>query len=381
MKFLTAFLVAAAATLVASSAFAETVKIGFPTCLSGPGAAYGKNTSDGVNMAVDEINSAGGINGNTLKMIITDGKCAPRESALAAEKLVIEDNVNILLGAVSSSASLAVKDVAVRESVPMLEGVAGTDALTQKGNKYIFRVVPNIAMYTEFGTDYLCKVMKVKRVAFVFQNDDFGRETVDLSKPRLEACGATVVGSFPGTPEETNFQTVITDLKAQHPDVTYLIRWPPSAIAFLRQATEAGFHSTWFNIGSLSGPDFTAMAGKFAEGFMGVNVFEPSSDRPAAKRFVEDFRKRFHKEPDWFAAGYYTTVKVAADAIRRGGTTRAGIAKALAETKDLPSILGPISFDETGQAPSLFTLFQYHDGKRQVLRESIRVGQRYTDVK
>src|SRR6185437_9236545 len=150
MKLLTAFLVAAAAALVASSAFAETVKIGFPTCLSGPGVAYGKNTSDGVNMAVDEINSAGGINGNTLKMIITDGKCAPREAALAAEKLVIEDNVNILLGAVSSSASLAVKDVAVREGVPMLEGGAGTDALTQKGNKYIFRVVPNIAMYTEF---------------------------------------------------------------------------------------------------------------------------------------------------------------------------------------------------------------------------------------
>ncbi|MGH7226519.1 MAG: ABC transporter substrate-binding protein, partial [Gemmataceae bacterium] len=326
-------------------------------------------------------NEAGGINGNTLKMIITDGKCEPREAALAAERLVTEDNVNVLLGGVASSATLAVKAVAVRNKVPMVAGVAGADVLTQKGNKYIFRVVPDISMYTEFGVNYLCNVMKVKRVAFVFQNMALGRETVDLSKPRLEACGATIVGSFPGSAQETNFQTTITDLKAERPDVTFLIRWPSSAIAFLRQAAEAGFHSTWFNIGSLSGPDFTAQAGKFAEGLIGVNVFEPSTNRPLAKRFAEAFVKRYHHQPDWFAAGFYTAVKVIANAIRRGGTTRAGIAEALAKTKNLPTILGPITFDDKGQASSLFTLFQYRNGQRKILRENVLVGQRYLPLK
>ncbi len=379
-KIATLIVLGVVALCGAPPSFAAVVKIGFPTCLSGPGAGYGKNTSEAVQMAVDEVNKSGILKGDTLEAIITDGKCAPREASLAAEKLVTENNVTVLLGAVSSSASLAVKAVAERESVPMLEGVAGTDALTQKGNKFVFRVVPNIAMYTEFATDYFCNVLKPKRVAYVFQDDDFGSETVKLSRAGLEACGAKTVGWFPGTPAETNFQTVITELKPQKPDVTFIIRWPPSAIAFLRQADEAGFHSTWFNIGSLSGPDFTAAAGKFAEGFMGVNVFEPSSKRPEAKRFVEDFTKRFGHEPDWFAAGYYTCVKVVADAVRRGGSTRAGITKALAATKDLPSILGPISFDETGQAPSFFTLFKYTGGKRVVLRESVRVGPRFKAV-
>lgn len=380
MRKLTMLSVIVAACLCAPPSFAAVVKIGFPTCLSGPGAAYGKSTSEAVQMAIDEANKDGNLNGNTLEAIITDGKCMPREAALAAEKLVTEDNVTVLLGAVSSSASLAVKAVAVRAHVPMLEGVAGTDALTQKGNKYVFRVVPNIAMYTEFATDYLCKVLKPKRVAYVFQDDDFGSETVNLSRAKLEACGAKTVGWFPGTPSETNFQTAITELKPHKPDVTFVIRWPPSAIAFLRQADEAGFHSTWFNIGSLSGPDFTKAAGKFAEGFMGVNVFEPSSKRPEAKRFVADFTKRYGHEPDWFAAGYYTCVKVIADAVRRGGPTRAEITAALPTTKNLPSILGPISFDDTGQAPSFFTLFKYTHGRRVILRESVRVGPRFEKV-
>ena len=265
--------------------------------------------------------------------------------------------------------------VAEREGVPMLEGVAGSDALTQKGDVYIYRVVPNMHMYTKFGSDYLCNVVKPKRVAYVFQNTDFGRETVDLSKAALEKCGAKTVGWFPGAPDETNFQTAITELKASDPEVTFLIHWPPPAIAFLRQAKEAGLKSLWFNIGSLSGPDFTDKAGAFAEGFTGLNPFEATSQRPEAKRFAEDYRKRYGDDPDWFAAGYYTCVYVIADAVRRGGPSRADITKALKETRGLNTVLGPISFDSTGQASSSFTLFTFHNGRREIKSEGTQVGQ------
>jgi branched-chain amino acid transport system substrate-binding protein len=381
MRTIVGIVILALLVLFGGEAHADVVKIGFPTCLSGPGAAYGKATSNAVNMAVDELNKGGGVNGHTFEMDIADGKCSPREAALAAEKLAINDGVNVLLGAVASSASLAVKAVAEREGVPMLEGVAGTDALTQKGDVYIYRVVPNMQMYTQFGSDYLCSVVKPKRVAYVFQNTDFGRETVDLSKAALEKCGAKTVGWFPGAPDETNFQTAITELKANDPDVTFLIHWPPPAIAFLRQAKEAGFKSLWFNIGSLSGPDFTDKAGAFAEGFTGLNPFEATSQRPEAKRFTDDYRKRYGEDPDWFAAGYYTCVKVIADAVRRGGTSRAAIAKAVRDTHDLQTVLGPISFDSTGQAPSSFTLFAYEDGHRQIKRESTGMGQNAGETK
>jgi branched-chain amino acid transport system substrate-binding protein len=381
MKRMAAAAVLALLALSGGRAHADVVKIGFPTCLTGPGAVYGKATSNAVNMAVDELNGSGGVNGHTFEMDITDGKCSPREASLAAEKLAVNDGVNALLGAVASSASLAVKAVAERENVPMLEGVAGSDALTQPGDVYIYRVVPNMHMYTAFGADYLCNVIKPQRVAYVFQNTDFGRETVDLSKAALEKCGAKTVGWFPSAPDENNFQTAITELKASNPDVTFLIHWPPAAIAFLRQAKEAGFKSLWFNVGSLSGPDFTNKAGVFAEGFTGLNPFEATSQRPEAKRFTDDYRKRYGEDPDWFAAGYYTCVKVIADAVRRGGTSRAGIAKALKDTKDVKTVLGPISFDSTGQAPSSFTLFVYQDGRRQIKRESTLVGQNFMELK
>src|SRR5690606_4894941 len=106
---------------------AETVKIGFPTCLSGPGAAYGQTTSNAVNMAAEQVNASGAAGEHKLEIVLADGKCSPREAGLAAEKLVIQDDVQVLLGGVASSASLAVKAVAEREQVPMLEGVAGTN--------------------------------------------------------------------------------------------------------------------------------------------------------------------------------------------------------------------------------------------------------------
>ncbi len=371
----------AAGAMSTSAVAADVVKIGFPTCLSGPGAAYGETTSNAVNMAIDEINAAGGVKGAKFEAVIVDGKCVPREAALAAERLVINDKVNVLLGGVASSASLAVKAVAEREKVAMVEGVAGSNALTQKGNKYVFRVVPNMAMYIEFAADYLCKTRKPKRVAYVFQNTDFGKETVELSKAKLEACGVKTVGWFPSRPDEANFQTAQTSLKASKPDVTFLIHWPPAAISFLRQAKESGFKSTWFNIGSLAAPAFTAKAGTIAEGFTGVNVFEPTSAQPLAQKFSASFKKRYGTLPDWFGAGYYTGVKVIADAVRRGGTTREGIARALAETKGFKSMLGDVAFDDTGQAPSFFTLFKYVGGKRIVVIESRRVGQRFIRMK
>lgn len=348
----------------------QTLKIGFPTCLSGVGAAYGESTSKAVRMAADEINAKGGVKGAKVEVILADGKCDPREAALAAEKLAINDGVHALLGGVASSPSLAVKAVAEREHIPMVEGVAGANGLTQKGNKYAFRVVPNMLMYTEFSVDYLCNVAKPKRVGYVFQNTDFGKEVVELSRKALERCGAKTVGWFPGRPDETNFATAITALKAEQPDIVFLIHWPPPAISFLRQAREFGLKSTWFNVGSLSGPDFTQKAGELAEGFTGVNVFEPGSTRPLAKRFTEDFRKRYGHAPDWFAAGNYVAVQIIADAAARGGISREGIAKALAQTKGFDSLLGEISFDETGQAPSWFTLFRYSGGVRHVIRES-----------
>lgn len=379
-KVLASFVVTTAVTLT-GQAQADVVKIGFPTCLSGPGAVYGKTTGNAVKLAVDELNAAGGVKGHTFEMVLADGKCSPREAALAAEKLVINDGVHALLGGVASSASLAIKAVADREKVPMLEGVAGSNALTQKGDVHVFRLVPNMDMYTDFGADYLCNTVKPKRVGYVFQNTDFGRETVDLSKALLEKCGAQTVGIYPGNPDESNFQTAITDLKSKNPDVVFLIHWPPPAISFLRQATEAGLKSLWFNIGSLAGPGFTADAGKFAEGFTGVNTFEASTKRPEAKGFVDAYRKRFGDDPDWFAAGYYASVKVIADAVARGGPSRAAITTALRQTKDLKTILGPITFDETGQAPGSFTLFQFVSGERQIKRESMRSGDRYIELK
>src|SRR4051812_46222293 len=142
----------------------QTLKIGFPTCLSGVGAAYGESTSKAVRMAADELNASGGVKGAKVEIILADGKCDPREAALAAEKLAINDNVQALLGGVASSPSLAVKAVADREHVPMVEGVAGANGLTKKGDKYVYRVVPNMSMYTDFSVDYLCKVAKPKRV-------------------------------------------------------------------------------------------------------------------------------------------------------------------------------------------------------------------------
>jgi branched-chain amino acid transport system substrate-binding protein len=140
-----------------------------------------------------------------------------------------------------------------------------------------------------------------------------------------------------------------------------------SALPFLRQAQQAGFHSRWANAASLSNPKFLQDAGGLADGFIGITHFEATTAQGDGRAFVDKFQSKYGQMPTHYSAVYYDTIRMIADAIRRGGAEREAILGALKNT-DVAGITGRIKFNDQGQASIGTVIFKWVNGRKEILQ-------------
>ncbi len=172
----------AAALFAASPVLAqETIKIGLVQPLTGSVAYNGIADVNGSKLAVEERNKAGGVLGKKVELVIEDGQCKPANSINAAEKLIQKDKVVALSGAFCSSATAAIMPVAERYKMPLITGVSSKADLTEKGNKYFFRAAETDALLSRAFAKILADDLKLKNVAYVGVNDDWGRGGVEVA--------------------------------------------------------------------------------------------------------------------------------------------------------------------------------------------------------
>jgi branched-chain amino acid transport system substrate-binding protein len=361
-------------TIVSCSIFRRTTqegataRIGIPAPLSGGSAEYGTFMRQGAMLAADEINEAGGVSGKKLELVFEDSQGDPAEATKAAEKLIVRDQVNVVTCAFNSSATLAVADVAKRAQVPLVVGLSTADAITTSGNPYVFRVcAPNSKLASLLG-DYIAQKEKPATVAYIYEKTDFGINLANVVRQRLEQSGSATVANEGINQHEVDFLSLITKLKPLKPDMVFLAMIADSALPFLRQAKQAGFRARWANAVSLSNPKFLQDAGDLADGFIGITHFEASAAQGAARAFVENFKSKYGAEPTHYAAVYYDTVRLIADAMGRGGFARDGILGALKTTK-FQGITGTIQFGGSNQANIGTVIFEWK-GRRKVLLQT-----------
>lgn len=339
------------AAIAAGAAYAqETVKIGLIQPLTGSVAYNGSTDVNGSKLAAEEINAQGGVLGRKLELIIEDGQCKPANSVNAAEKLIQRDKVAALSGAFCSSATLAVMPVAENYKLPLVTGVSSNAALTEKGNKWFFRATETDQMLAKSFARILYDQLKLRKVAYIGVNDDWGRGGVAEFEKQMSALGATTVMKEFFEHGTSDFYTILTKLRASGADGAFVAAETQDGSIFVKQKAELGVPTKVFGVGSWATADFLKLTGAASEGIYAAVPYASTMSTPKNKPFVEAYTKRYKEPPGKYAAAGYNAINILADAIKRAGSTDAEkIREALSKTKyEGPN--GVFEFDAKGQA-------------------------------
>lgn len=353
--------------VLAGPVFAADVKIGFPAPVTGPGAEIGAYAIAGAKTAIEEINKGKLAGIHRIELVVEDGACSPGGASAATERLISEKKVHALLGAVCSSATLAASEVAQREKIPMVVAISSADKITQRGYEYIFRTTPSNSGIIDVFAEYLLKNAKPKRMAFIFEQTDWGQDGASLLRKRMESAGVEIVG-FEGVPRTVqNFLPMLTRLKEAKPEATLMLLLEPQALQVVRQSDEAGFKTRWLGFQTVAGAGFLEKVSSQVDGLLAHSLFEPRPSDTLSTKFIDLYKQMHGRAPDHYAAMVYDAVLVLAEAIKTGGDDPKKIKEALKGIKDFPGVTGKTTFDSTGQVSKAGYVIEWRNKARKIL--------------
>jgi len=356
-----------------SKAEKEPIKIGVIGPFTGPNAKPGGRMKEGIELAVEEINAKGGINGRKIVAIFEDDASQPAQSVAAAEKLTTRDEVLLVIGAYNSACVLAHMQVTQREKTPQINPIAVATAITESGNKYMFRNCATNPMQVSQLADYVLKNFNFQKFAMLFENTDYGRGIAEVFGASVRQAGKQVVAEEAYNIGDTDFYSQLTKIKNLGPDALLIGGNLTEGSQIARQARELGLNVQLLGLGGLSSPEFDQLCDGANEGLICTSYFEVGTDDPLVKKFVEAYEKKFGKPPEMFAAAAYEAVYIAEEAIKNAGEHknlaewRQAVRDALANIKDLPGVQGPTTFDEKGQADKKVYIVQWKNHEKVIL--------------
>ncbi|KAB2889208.1 MAG: ABC transporter substrate-binding protein [Desulfobulbaceae bacterium] len=357
--------VVAFSMLAGTSAFAENVKIGNIEPMSGPSASLGQQGKAAREMAVEEINAAGGIKslgGMKLELIYADSESKPEKGVAEAERLINTEKVHLLTGCWNSAVTYPTTAVAERYGIPFVVPVSVADKITEQGFKTVFRIAAKDSWWTRDQFAFLKDMQAefntpVKKLAFVYENGDWGTGFAAQWKKLAEEGGYEVVLDEPYPSTSTDLSPVVQKIKRAKPDVLLLTSNAADAILLTNTLAEYNVQLKAI-IGSGGGhadPSFMKAVGKNAAQIFDIGEWETDVNKPGAKEANEKYKAKYGQNLSGEAVDAYLAIYVIADALERAGSLEpAKILEALRAT-DLSSgpgmIVGydKVAFDETGQ--------------------------------
>lgn len=341
---------------------AAVIKIGTVGPLSGNAATYGQSTKHGVEIAVDEVNKAGGISGTQVELVPEDSRGDQTEAANATRKLVEQDKVVAIVGAVLSSETLSGGPIANDAKVPMISSSSTAPGIPDIG-PYIFRNCISDNVQAAQLAEYAVQELKVKRFAVMFTNNDYGMALRDGFTAKAKELGE-VVAVEAYTDGDANFSAQLTKIKAQNPDALYIGGYYTEAAKIAQQAKEMGLKVQLLGADGFYSSKLTELGGDAVEGAVFTAGFYSGDTSPAVQNFVAAYKAKFNEEPDMFAAQAYDAAKIVLEAIKKAGSTdTTKIQAALAATQDFPGITGTTSFTANGDAEKDIVILKVEQGK------------------
>ncbi|HPI93144.1 MAG TPA: ABC transporter substrate-binding protein [Deltaproteobacteria bacterium] len=340
----------------------DPIKIGFSGPFTGSLAFNGGEMKKGAQLAVDQINSKGGLFGRKVEVVWGDDEAKPEVGVAVVKKMITRDDVLVVGGGYNSSVMIAVSDVCSQEKTPLVVAVAITPTLTERGLDYVYRTSPNSPQFLMGACQWLEKERKPKTVAFLMENTDYGRDGEKIYSALAKKIGAKELAHLYFEIGDTDFTTQLSKLKNLNPEITFCIGSTTEQALIQKQSKELGYVSQWLGAGGHFTEAFFNMLGTTSAYCMGVSL-EPTlaMKDPVVADFVKQYEAKYNgARPGIFSGQAYDNVMVILDAIKRAGNPtgklaadRDSINKALKSTS-IKLTQGTIKFDKTGQVVTVF---------------------------
>jgi len=329
----------------AGAAAGGDILVGEYGSLTGTEATFGQSTHNGIMMAADEINAAGGVNGRKIKVITEDDQSKAEEAANAVQKLISQNQVVAVLGEVASSSSIAAAPICQSSKVPMITPSSTNPEVTKKGD-YIFRMCFTDDYQGHSLADYVGQTLGVKSAAILTDvKSDYSQGLGHFFEERFTQLGGKVVGRASYAKGDSDFRAQLTSVKGSNPQVLFVPGYYTDIGQIANQAKDLGMTQPLVGGDGWESPKLIEIGGKALEGCYYSNHYFYADTAPAVRNFVEKYKQRYGVTPDALAALGYDTMRVLADAMKRAGGKLDGtsLRDAIAATKDFSGVTGTIT--------------------------------------
>ena len=344
-------------------------KIGVMYPLSGDAAAYGLPLQKTTKYAADEINTKGGINGKKLELIYEDSKCNPKDGNAAAQKLINIDKVKIIIGGACSGETLGAAPLANDNKVVMISPSATSPDITTKGGDFVFRLAPSDAFAGIVAAEYAFNDLNAKKAAVISEATDYSQGLRRVFKENFAKLGGEIVADETYNPEDTDFRTQVTKVKAANPDVVYLVpQTKAKGVLLVKQTKEAGINKQLLTAEVMIGRDVVKENAADVDGMIGIEQkFDDNAPKaaPLLARYKQDTKEDAPFPA--FMSSAYDIVYLISDAIAKNGYDGEKIRDYLYAVKDYDGAVGKVSIDENGDVVLDFSVKQIKNGKLVIL--------------
>ena len=347
------------------SATSGDIVVGFYGSLTGDGASFGQSSREGSELAVDEVNAAGGVlGGRKIRLLVEDDQSKPEEASNAVTKLITQDKVSAVIGEVASRRTLAAAPVAQRYQIPLITPASTNAKVTEVGN-YIFRVCFIDPFQGEVLAKFAYNDLKARKIAVLRDiSQDYSVGLTDVVVKVFGQLGGQVIDPVSYSGGDSDFRAILTNIRSQKPDAIVATGYYTEAGIIVRQARELGMTMPilggdgWVGEALANGRE--ALKNTFIS-----NHYSGENPDPVVQTFVKNYRTKFNHEPDSIAALAYDAIKVLADAFTRAGSTEAAKVRDALAAADVPGVTGRLKMNEKRDVvkPAVIEEVTFVDGK------------------
>ena len=347
-RYKTLILAAALTLTVPFAALADSIKIGFNAPLTGFAAADGNSARIGAELAVEQVNAAGGIGGKQIELVVYDDQASPKESAPLAVKLITQDNVTAGISGSYSGATRAAATIYQENGVPYISAYAVHPDITRAGD-FVFRTSFVGEVQGRAGAKLIGEMMGHQRVVMITLNNDFGKSLANGFKEKAADFGIDIVNEYEYSIKDREFGAIVSKVKSDAPDAIYASGYFFTAGPLVRQLRAAGIEAPVIGQEGYDSQKFIEIAGPDAEGVIITTSLDRDSADAVTQDFIGGFEAKAGYPSDMVAASAHTAVLVMADAMARASDLSAGALRTAIASASVTASTGQISFNALGE--------------------------------
>jgi branched-chain amino acid transport system substrate-binding protein len=352
----------------------DKVRIGVFMSLTGTTANFGISSVNGIKLAAEEVNSAGGINGKQVELLVQDDRSDASEAATIVTKFVTQDQVHAVLGEVASSRSIAAAPIAQNAKIPMLTPSSTNPEVTKKGD-FIFRSCFIDPVQGAAIAQFAAKSLNAKTAAImVDRKNDYSTGLEKVINETFTRMGGKIVAVQSYQEGDQDFNAQLTSLKGANPEVIFVPGYYNDVGLIAKQARDKGITVPLVGGDGWDSVQLYAIGGSALNGSYFTNHYSPYDTDPKVQKFVSDYKAHYNTIPDALAATAYDAARIMFDAIKRSKSLNGpDIRDALAATKDFPGVTGTVTFNEQRDAVKPIVMIEIKAGGTYAVKERVNV--------